>query len=156
MATIPLSQGLVAIVDAHDYGWLSQWKWTATKTSPQNRTFYAIRHVYHDNGYDRIYMHRQVMAAEDGEEVDHKNNDGLDNRRSNLRKASRSDNVHNTAKRRTKSPTSTRKGVTFQKGKWMARITKDNKTYYLGRFDSEESAAEAYSKKSVELYGSIQ
>jgi hypothetical protein len=76
--------GLVALVDDADYDWLSQWNWTAISTHRKNGG-YAVRM----ENQKMILMHRQILDAPEGAEVDHINGNGLDNRRSNLRFATR-------------------------------------------------------------------
>lgn len=77
-------------------------------------------------------------------DVDHVNNNGLDNRKLNLRLATRSQNAFNTKIK--SSNTSGYKGVSFCKltGKWVARIRLDGTYKNLGRFDTPEKAHEAY------------
>lgn len=74
---ILLTKGKFAIVDAEDYDWLSQYKWCAVKS---RETFYAQRW---SNG-TTVSIHREIMCAPKGVICDHKNHNGLDNRKSNL------------------------------------------------------------------------
>ena len=70
----------------------------------------------------------------------------------NLRPATRSENVANTRRRR--SNTSGFKGVSKNYGnKWMARIRKDDKLIYIGNFDSPEEAHAAYAEAAKRLFG---
>lgn len=94
-----------------------------------------------------VYMHRLLTEAPDGIDVDHANGNGLDNRRGNLRLATRSQNQGNMRTRRGKRF----KGVTFYKrtGKWMARI----QHRHLGYFETEEEAAAAYNEAAAETWG---
>jgi HNH endonuclease len=118
---IELTQGQVAIVDDEDYDWLSEWKWFALQ---DGRTFYACRQLPSTKKKKRmVWMHRQILGAESGQEVDHISGNGLDNRRSNLRMASHAENLSN-QRRRAKVGTSVFKGVSWrpQQGKWLARI----------------------------------
>jgi len=75
---IPLTQGRFAIVDPDDYDWLNQYKWYAAKC---RTTFYA----YRSKTRTTVNMHREIMCAPKGMICDHKNHNGLDNRKSNLR-----------------------------------------------------------------------
>jgi len=85
--------------------------------------------------------------------VDHKNNNGLDNQRDNLRPATYSTNQFNQTKRANRS--SQYKGVYLHKsrGKWMARIRKMYKETFLGYFDNEIDAAKAYDVAAKQMFG---
>lgn len=101
---------------------------------------------------ESFYLHRGITRAGIGETVDHIDNNGLNNRRKNLRIVSRgvnrqrSDSVSNSTGYR---------GVSYIPGtcKFEARIYHDGKCIRLGRFDDIHEAARAYDKKAVELYG---
>lgn len=143
--TIPLTRGQVAIVDDADYGLLSRHKWHALKPAG---TYYATRR----DGTTRVYMHRVILGT--ASFVDHINGNGLDNRRSNLRPATRSQNQWNRGALATN--TSGYKGVCLYKptGMWQAQITSSGKVYYLGRYSDAEDAARAYNNAAVALHGS--
>jgi AP2 domain/HNH endonuclease len=141
---IPLSQGKFAIVDDADFEQLSQHKWNAQRNG---HTFYAFR-----TGKRTIYLHRQLMGALPGQQVDHRDTDGLNNQRDNLRLCSAGENRRNMRKTRGSSKF---KGVSWDKvkAKWTAIIYRDYKKHPLGRFDNEEDAARAYDAKAKELFG---
>ncbi len=153
MKKISLTQGKFAIVDDEDYEWLSQWKWYAVK---KRNSFYVERRSPTDpctHKSSKVSMHRVIMDAIKGKEVDHINHDTLDNRRSNLRLCTASENQQN---RRPQSNCSSRfKGVCRdrRRRKWGACIYINGKRIGLGSFDSETDAAEAYDKKAQELFG---
>lgn len=152
---IPLTQGQFAIVDAADYQWLMQWHWTA-KWSKFTRSFYAVRGC-HVNGKPReIKMHRQILGLEHGDkrQTDHKETGNtLDNRRSNLRIATRSQNCSNSRRRR-KNPYGF-KGIHFKKsiGRWVAKIQANKKQFHLGCYQTPEAAYEAYCAAARKLHG---
>ena len=142
--TIPLSQNEFAIVDNEDLRLLNGYKWSLV-TKSQLR--YARRAV----GKKSVYMHRVIMNAPAGVQVDHINGNGLDNRKANLRLCNYAQNQQNRRKRR--RATSLFKGVGWHDNRWRARITVNGKQIEIGRFKSEFLAAEAYDQKAVELFG---
>lgn len=150
MKLIPLTQGQFAIVDDEDFAWLSQWKWFARKV---RNTFYAARSV-RENGKKRfIHMHRLVNNTPDGLLTDHKNGDGLDNRRENLRDATLSQNAGNVGPR--PQGTTSVKGIYFDKarGQWAADIQYEKKRTRLGRFQTQAAAMAAYDTAAKRLFG---
>lgn len=101
-----------------------------------------------------VALHRLIARAPKGVLVDHRNRDRRDNRRLNLRRATRSLNAANRA--RTRGPhSSVYRGVTWHRGvnKWQAALKHGDRCYYLGLFESEEAAAEAYNLKAVAVWG---
>lgn len=150
IGVIPLTQGKFAIVDNADLEELSSHKWYALK-HPNNR-WYAVRDKYLDGERTHIRMHRQLMKATKGQEIDHRNRDGLFNCRCNLRFCTRSQNNSN---QQPKEGTSKYKGIYWHKPnkKWIARIKLNQKHYYLGSFVNEVEAAKAYDEKAKELFG---
>ena len=144
---VPLTKGKYALVDDSDYDRIMQHKWFI------NRSGYAIRHVWTGERNVTEHMHRVVIgSACEGLDVDHINGDPLDNRRSNLRVATRSQNMANA---RPHIDGTGYKGVTFdkRKNKYFARICKNYKTRFLGYYATAEAAAEAYNKAAVEAFG---
>jgi hypothetical protein len=97
-------------------------------------------------------MHRLIIGADHGSDVDHASGDGLDNRRSNLRECSR---TLNSANRHVSASATGTKGVHFEEwtGRWRAEIQHQRKRYKLGRFDTQHEAATAYLNKARELFG---
>jgi len=149
---IPLTKGKITIVDADDYEWLSQWKWSAHKSYYM---FYAERHTY-PNGNDVVVkMHRAILGLSygDGKIVDHRSRDGLDNRRTNLRIASRSLNKYNCKLYR--NNTSGYRGVHWWKTacKWKAYININGKRKSLGHHPTAIDAAIAYDKSAIDIWG---
>lgn len=148
---IPLTQGKVAIVDAADYEWLNQWKWSV---SPDGRTFYARRTETSPEGKDvPVSMHRLIASAPRGVEVDHKDGNGLNNTRGNLRLATHSQNRHNSTM--PSNNTSGFKGVSWHKRhrKWYAHATVNGKSKHIGHYDTPEDAARAYDAVVREIHG---
>jgi hypothetical protein len=99
----------------------------------------------------KLYLHRFVMSAKAGTIVDHANGDHLDNRRANLRLASKSENAANVGKLVTNG--SGFKGVVKHGKKFRAFVHKDKKTIYLGTFESAKAAACEYNREAKKLFG---
>lgn len=146
---IQLTQGMIALVDDADYDFLSQWKWFAHR---DGNKWYAERNERHLFGRKIIKMHRAILGNT-SKETDHINGNGLDNRRSNLRACSTSENGMNRSKQ--KNNTSGYKGVYLEKGKnkFKAQINVNNKKITLGRFDTAEQAAKAYDEAVKKYHG---
>lgn len=147
MRIIPLTQDKVALVDDEDYEHLIRFKWHAVE---KKNCFYAARK---DRQGRTIYMHTVIMETPSGLEVDHRNGEGLDNQRSNLRIGTHQQNLHNT--RPGTKNTSGFKGVSWcaYTGRWRVQIRIDNRYRHLGRFDDPILAARAYDEAALELCG---
>lgn len=131
------------LVDNQDYDKVSQFNWSLVTKG------YAIT----GGRGATMAMHRFILGLvkEDKIEVDHVNGNKLDNRKSNLRLATPSQNRWNTTKR--KHNTSGYKGVYYHYGKWQARIGINYREITLGTFNKPEKAAEAYNDAARVLHG---
>jgi len=142
MRRIGLTQGYFAIVDDGDYAWLMRWKWHVV-IGPHH--VYAMRHSRPVKGKrHHILMHRVICKTPVGMDTDHINGNSLDNRRQNIRIATRSQNMHN--RKPNKRGVSKFKGVHWHKQhrKWCAVIQINKKRHHIGLFRDERVAALAY------------
>ena len=140
MIIIDLTRGAVTVIDdgnAH----LKEKKWY------QNNTGYAAR----EENNRTVLMHRLIMEAKPGQEVDHINGDKLDNRKSNLRFVTRRQNLQN----RTWPMKGVSKKSDNTRGprRWVARITVDGKLKFLGDFYTPEEAENAYREAARFYFG---
>jgi hypothetical protein len=144
MREIILTKGQIALVDDEDYWRLMQYKWYTLQGGGG--------HLYAFN-VEKGLMHQFIINSE--YMVDHKDRNGLNNQKSNLRECTPSKNQANRIKETLRKTTSKYKGVYWysSKGRWRAIITKDSKRYHLGYFKSENEAAIAYNSKALELFG---
>lgn len=154
MKQVQLTQGKVALVSDSDWALVCKYKWHAHKGS--HKTWYATFCQRYGSGGKLkrfIRMHRLIKDAPKNLEVDHRNGDGLDNRRSNLRLATHKQNSHNKTKH--KDNASGFKGVSWDKrnSRWVVSIMVDGVYYFLGRFGSKINAAAAYAKAAHRLHG---
>ncbi len=177
MKTIKLTQNREAIVDDGDYEFLSRFKWYAkVYGSGSNELWYAYRDFTNADrkilaeNFPTLYinksgctpMHRVIAEAQKGQDVDHINHNGLDNRCDNLRKCTRSENSQN--KRLRSDSKSGFKGVYEIKGRnlkkpFMAYISDPSSAAHkkrnlkLGYYLTAELAAKAYDDKAKEQFG---
>jgi AP2 domain len=133
-----LTLGFITLVSPQDAHFLEERAWRAYQLKSR-RAVYAIA------TQKSIKLHRLILRLNDPTLLgDHENKNGLDNRRPNLRPASRSQNARNVQSHR--DSTSRFLGVSWnsKKNSWMAQIYVKGKTKYLGLFKIEEEAARAY------------
>lgn len=140
---IELSNNKKAVVDREDYSLIKDYHW------------------YYDHGYVRsssfqkkTYLHRLLLDAKHGQQVDHINGNPLDNRKRNLRVCSDLQNKWNTGVRR-KNNKSGFKGVSWHKPHqlWRATIVVDKKQISLGYYKEAKLAAVAYDSAAVKYFG---
>jgi len=159
MKTIPLSKRgkhkdmYFAIVDDVDYDALMKYNWGVCKNG---RNMYAIRTDISSGKRKTTQMHRDILGVSDANIIiDHKDHDGLNNQRSNLRECTKEENSRNRIPR--KNASSSYLGVSIQTNKngytfWRAKITHNKKKINIGSYKTEKEAAVAYNDMAVKLH----
>jgi hypothetical protein len=143
MKLISLTQGLFAKISDEDFEIISKYKWKAHKSR-------GITYAY--SGDSRIFgsMHNFILSG--AAEVDHKNRDGLDNQRENIRPCTHKQNMYNQGPK--KSNSTGFKGVSQDsKGKFISMIRTDSGRLYLGYYNTAIEAAVAYDKAAKQHHG---
>lgn len=146
---VPLSRGKFALIDEEDADRVLTHKWCAVCPDPRSKV-----PVWYGSGKDEHaknrYLHRFILSAPQGTEVDHINGDGLDCRRVNLRLATRAQNAAN---RETERGASGFRGVYRDDGRWTACVESKTKRYRMYGFKSPEDAARAYDDMARKYHG---
>lgn len=146
MHTLKLKHG-DCLFDDQDAPQITPFKWYS-RPSTDGRRIYAVTSI----AGKTVYMHRLILPTTN--DVDHVNRDGLDNRRENLRGATRSQNMANGG---SKGGSSRYKGVALMRrvkgDRWGAWIMVNRQNRYLGTFLTEEDAARAYDDAAYEAWG---
>ena len=148
MREIHLSNGGITLVDDDDYDVLNKYKWRKEASG------YVFRTGSIKGRNVPVRMHRVVMEAPKGLQVDHINGNKLDNRKENLRLATRSENQRNVGKR--SSNKSGYKGVRWVPSpynKWRVDIRTDEGKKFIGHFNNILEAAKAYNDAALNYHG---
>jgi len=155
MKQIELTKGYCALVDDDDFDLLSQHNWCAAVYRYKDRCIVNAQADIKRNGKKfSVQMHRFLMGIPDCK-TDHRDGNGLNNQRENLRLATHQQNIHNRRKHQTSTSVSMFKGVTRKTpgSRWKARIMHNGVSHDIGLFTEESDAALAYNLKAEELFG---
>ena len=143
----------IALVDDEDFEYLNKFRWCASK---DRNTFYAQRNLRVNGKQKTQKMHKLIMGDNlEKPMIDHRDGNGLNNQRSNLRHCTNKENGGN--RKQSNNSNSPYKGVHLhhRKRKWYATINANGKIKFLGMFVSDIDAALAYNKAALEAYGSF-
>jgi hypothetical protein len=150
----PISRGMFALVDEEDVPKVQGYRWHVYRRQ-RDKTAYAARSTTIGAGRrSKVFMHQAILPG--CHAVDHRDGNGLNNTRSNLRPATTAENNRNIGKPR-HGITSRFKGVCWhpKAGKFQATVRYNRKNYYLGLFRTEEEAAWAYDREARSRFGSF-
>ncbi len=147
---IKLSSGHIVLVDKEDYDLISEHRWYLSNI--RLKIPYAVTGNLKRYNGKRLRMHRLIMNAGPNQFIDHVNRNGLDNRRCNLRFCTRAQNNQNSY---IPKGVSKFKGVSWAKSRtiWEARIGVNHRLIFIGYFENEIEAAEAYDKAALKHFG---
>lgn len=147
---IQISRGKIVLVDDEDYELLAAHSWTARPKHKGREKWYAQRTASVDGRKTTILMHRVIMAAPKGLDVDHADGDGLNNRKGNLRICTRALNCANTWHPTAQSGF---RGVYPKKRLWRAELQVNGVRYRAGTFVDPAEAARAYDAAALIHFG---
>lgn len=142
---------LRCVIDTSDYPLVQAYRWHAVWSSGSH-TYYVLAEI--QNRRDVQGIHRLILPGY--QIVDHRDHNGLHNRRKNLRPANPRQSARYTRKKRHCGgvPTTSRyKGVHVNRGRYRATIRVHGKLIHLGRFDNEKTAAHAYDVAARKFFG---
>jgi hypothetical protein len=152
-----LTQNKIGIIDAEDWDKIKNHNWYTEKG---NSTFYVVTNINKGKHQSQLRLHRLITNENNPEVfIDHKDFNGLNNKKNNLRKCTRNQNLQHS--RKYKNTKNKFKGVCLMRTKrkekvyfyWVSQIRFNKKLLYLGTYKTELDAALAYNNKAKELFG---
>ena len=149
--TLKLSQGQLATVDDVEFECVSKFKWSASR---RENTYYAYHNEHTSRGLKRVYLHRFILGITDPKIlVDHRDRNGLNCQRSNLRICTSSQNQANS--KVSKNKIGEYKGVYWdgRRKKWEVKIMYKRRSRFLGYFDDPVQGAKMYDLMARKLFG---
>lgn len=149
VAYVSLTRGLESVIDSADVQLVTGRRWYAEQK--RDRITYARSASWVDGKAKMVGLHNLIISG--AQCVDHRNGDGLDNRRANLRVATFADNARNARLR--KDNTSGFKGVKRAGSRWYAQIRVNAKRLHLGSFATPEEAHAAYCRAATQHFGAF-
>ena len=148
---ISISRGMTATVDDSDFNSVKDYEWYAV---PGYNTWYAMRWEGIRPQRKHVFLHRFLMGVSDSHVlIDHKNGNGLDCTRGNMRTCTRMQNTCNSVKQ--KSSAAGYRGVYRDKNEnfYSAQIEVNGNKIRLGYFKTKEDAARAYNDAAIKHHG---
>ena len=141
---------LSCFVDTADYPLVRNYRW-AVYEGGRNNTVYVAASI---EGH-RVKLHDLILPKVSGKTVDHRDLNGLNNRRLNLRYATGSQQTVNQVRHYKKKKTSQYRGVSFHAatGKWRVQVVDNQKHYSYGLYSTEIEAAQIYNEKATQHFG---
>jgi hypothetical protein len=146
---VELTQGKVARIDDEDWPLIAPYRWYAANTSNGTRWYAHATPMRGGNRATKVKMHHLILGLK---HVDHIDEDGLNNRRDNLRPSTNAQNQQNTGSR---GGSSQYKGVSWdaRKEKWRVAFRCEGKYFFVGNYSAETDAARAYNAAILPLAG---
>lgn len=143
-----------ALVDDEDYPELIKHTWYLSKQGYAARSYWNVE----KQTTGTIYMHRLILKTPGGFDTEHIDLNKLNNQKSNLRVATRSQNMANVRRAKKEQARSQYKGVSYLdrpklRKKWLSYIKIDYKMYYNGYYETEQEAAHIYNQFAEQVFG---
>lgn len=145
---IPLTRGQIALIDKEDFDKIKNYGWYA-HFKKSNNTFYAMTEI----NTKGVQMSRLILNAHNDVQVDHKDHNTLNNRKSNLRLCTPSQNSQN--KKMQSNNSIGYKGVYVDKrtGRYRACIRINKKLKHLGYYSTAQEAYKVYKTIAEKIHG---